>query len=497
MIFAQALRPSGVSRRIVHVFDFSTLATTHSPVRGLMARLGEELGGFDASGVPDGELVVLLGELETLKCRVEGAQVVAAAALDSSQQAAQAAAGVPVERQGQGVGLQVALARRESHHRGERHLGLARVLTRELPCTLAALRAGLVSEWRATLVARETACLSRQHRAEIDRELGSHPKTWARWGERELIGELRRRAYRLDPASVVARRRHAEAQRSVSLRPAPDCMTYLTALLPVVTGVGVFAELTRAADTARATGDVRGRGQVMADTLATRLLGQPDGTAPRVPVTVNVVVSDEVLLGVSGSVGGTVGAGGLGGAGRTARTEGVEETALVQGYGVVPAALARQVAVAAPDAKVALRRLYASPAGGALVGMDSRSRCFPPALAEFIRLRDRTCRTPWCDAPVRHIDHVTAHAAGGPTTAANAQGLCEACNHAKTAPDWAATVSQTPVHTVTLTTPTGATYDSTAPPAPRPLPVGRPRLDRIESSWVEQMLEAVLLKHAA
>ncbi len=485
MIFAQALRPSGVSSRIEHVFDSSALATMPSPVRGLMARLGEKLSGLDLRGQSDVDLVGLLGELETLKCRVEAAQVMAAAALDSSQRAAQAAAGVPVERQGQGVGLQVALARRESHHRGERHLGLARVLTRELPCTLAALRAGLVSEWRATVVARETACLSLEHRAEIDQELGSHPKTWARWGERELVGELRRMAYRLDPASVVARRRRAESQRSVSLRPAPDCMTYLTALLPVVTGVGVYAELTRAADTARAAGDGRGRGQVMADTLATRLLGQPDGTAPRVPVTVNVVVSDEALLG-DGSK----------------RTGGADDTALVQGYGVVPAALARQLAGAAPDAKVALRRLYATPATGALVAMDSRSRCFPPALAEFIRLRDRTCRTPWCDAPVRHIDHVRAHADGGPTAADNAQGLCEACNHAKTAPGWAATVTATgtgvgPAHTVTLTTPTGATYDSTAPPTPRPLPRGRPRLDRIESSWVEQMLEAVLLKHAA
>ncbi|MEO7745773.1 MAG: DUF222 domain-containing protein, partial [Actinomycetota bacterium] len=118
----------------------------------------------------------------------------------------------------------MALARRESHHRGERHLGLARVLTRELPCTLRALRAGLVSEWRATIVARETACLSLEHRAVVDQELGAQPEVWARWGERELVGELRRLAYRLDPASVVARRRRAESERSVSLRPAPDTM---------------------------------------------------------------------------------------------------------------------------------------------------------------------------------------------------------------------------------------------------------------------------------
>ena len=94
-------------------------------------------------------------------------------------------------------------------------MGLARVLTRELPCTLAALRAGLVSEWRATVVARETACLSREHRGVVDQELGDlGASTWARWGERELVGELRRRAYRLDPESVVARRRSQATKNS-------------------------------------------------------------------------------------------------------------------------------------------------------------------------------------------------------------------------------------------------------------------------------------------
>ena len=49
---------------------------------------------------------------------------------------------------GRGVAAQVALARRESPHRGQQHLGLARVLTREMPHTLAAFREGRVSEWR-------------------------------------------------------------------------------------------------------------------------------------------------------------------------------------------------------------------------------------------------------------------------------------------------------------------------------------------------------------
>jgi hypothetical protein len=143
--------------------------------------------------------VVLLGELETLKCQAEGAQAMAAVALDASVRAEQAAAGVPADRRGQGVGLQVALARRESHHRGARHLGLARTLAGELPHTLAALRDGRITEWRATLVARETGCLTRDDRRHVDQVLDE--QTLAGAGERELVAEVKRLAYRLDPQS--------------------------------------------------------------------------------------------------------------------------------------------------------------------------------------------------------------------------------------------------------------------------------------------------------
>ncbi|MEO7745920.1 MAG: hypothetical protein ABIV05_06785 [Actinomycetota bacterium] len=97
--------------RLEHVFDSTLAATTQSSVRRELARLGERLVGLDLHDESDGELVALLGELESLKCRVEGAQVAAAAALDCAVRAAHAASGVPADRQGQGVGLQVALAR--------------------------------------------------------------------------------------------------------------------------------------------------------------------------------------------------------------------------------------------------------------------------------------------------------------------------------------------------------------------------------------------------
>jgi hypothetical protein len=94
--------------------------------------------------------------------------------------------------------------------------------------------------------------------------------------------------------------------------------------------------------------------------------------------------------------------------------------------------------------------------------MDSRSRLFRGSLARFIKLRDRVCRTPWCDAPVRHLDHVTDHGVGGPTSAENAQGLCEACNYAKRAVGWRARPG--PAGEVETSLPTGHRY-RTRPPA--------------------------------
>lgn len=176
----------------------------------------------------------------------------------------------------------------------------------------------------------------------------------------------------------------------------------------------------------------------MADTLVERVTGQAEADA--VPVEVQLVLSDDALLGRS------------------------DECAHLPGYGPVPAAMARSWVRASSAAQVWLRRLYARPATGELVAMESRRRLFDGSLRRLIVARDQTCRTPWCDAPIRHLDHVAAATAGGATSAANGQGLCEQCNYAKTAPGWTAEPSPGPRHTVQTTTPTGHRHASTAPP---------------------------------
>lgn len=354
---------------------------------------------------------------------------------------------MPAARRGRGLASEIALARRDSPARGSRHLGFAKALVYEMPHTLAALDCGALSEWRATLIVRESACLDVADRRALDAELCGDPGDLEGMGDARVVAAARAIAYRLDPQAVVDRAANAENDRTVTIRPAPDTMTYLTALLPVAQGVSVYAALTRAADTRC---DGRSRGQVMADTLVERVTGR-DAAVPT-PIAVNLVMSDETLLGAANT------------------------PAQLCGYGPIPAAVARtMVASAVTDqrSRATLRRLYAHPQAGALVSMESRARLFPRGLAAFIELRDQRCRMPYCDAPIRHRDHAQPHHRGGPTTATNGLGSCERCNYVKEAPGWRVSTDtdETGRHTAEFTTPTGMYYHCTAPPLPGPLEI--------------------------
>ncbi|MFC9333009.1 HNH endonuclease [Arthrobacter sp. NPDC057009] len=372
-----------------------------------------------------------------------------------------------------GVAEQIALSRGESPHRGGRLLGMAKALVIEMPHTLAALDAGQLNEERAMYFVKETAVLTVEDRAAVDEELAADTGTLDGVGTRGVIAAVKAAATRRDPRSVTQRVSHAASERGVSLRPAPDCMTYLTALLPAHEGVAVYAALTRKADALRSAGDPRSLGQIKADTLVEWTTGTPGGISG---IDVNLVMTDRTLL------------------------QGDSEPARLTGYGIVPAAWARELlnqeegaqqpvqpnsgstnasgsntgkneAVtgrkdAVKDLKVWLRRLYTAPDTGDLVAMDSKRRLFPPPLRRFIQVRDDTCRTPYCDAPIRHHDHIVPWHNDGPTSLSNGAGLCEACNHTKELPGWKAQPRPGPRHTIEITTPTGHTYRSTAPPLP-------------------------------
>ncbi|MBP2216155.1 hypothetical protein H4V95_001346 [Arthrobacter sp. CAN_C5] len=463
----------------------------------------------DAAGLID-----QLRELEDLKSAIAGVQARITVAIDVAERDTQTLAGVPAAEQGKGVGAQVALARRESPSRGSRLLGLARALVTEMPHTLAALHTGQLNEWRATLLVKETACLSSADRAAVDEELSADTGRFTGYGDKAVVAAAKAAAYRRDPRSVVNRAAHAVTERCVSIRPAPDTMAYLTALLPVKEAVATYAVLTRHADTVRGAGDPRSRGQVMADTLVERVTGVPGGISR---VELQLIMTDRALFqGDSeparipgyGSVPSSwarnllqaetptsprtpTGPGILEGSGtptgqRPTTTEPGAEPAISQGGPTSPAIGRADSAGAGPAGgtgtgtgrkdpsdsaahrafDVWLRRLYTAPSTGDLVAMDSTARLFTKAQRRFITARDDTCRTPYCDAPIRHIDHIIPWHRGGPTSITNGAGLCEACNHTKEHPGWTVAPAPGPRHQLKTTTPTGHTYHSTAPPLP-------------------------------
>ncbi len=84
-------------------------------------------------------------------------------------------------------------------------------------------------------MARETAWLSREQRAAVDQELAGRLEGL---GDRGTEAAARRLAYRLDPHGFLTRANAAGGDRRVSLRPAPETMARLSALLPVAQGVG-------------------------------------------------------------------------------------------------------------------------------------------------------------------------------------------------------------------------------------------------------------------
>lgn len=451
--------------------------------------------GRAVEGVDDAGRVDLIGALEAVKGAAEATQARVSVALAESIETDRAAAGVPAAKRSVGIGAQVALARRESPWRGSRHLGLSRALVGEMPATLAALQSGVISAWAATLVVRATACLSAEHRGLVDARIG--PRL-GELSEKALEALARSLAYELDPAGFVDRARRAVSERRVSVRPAPDAMAYLTALLPVGEAVGCYAALKKAAQTTLGTGTdavapgegPRSLDQIMADELVARITGVNPATHG-LPVEVHVVMDEDTLF-----HGGTA-------SGR------------VPHAGPVPATLARLLArtgstrPAAEDASTAsasgtgsgfspgekawVRRLFTHPGDGSVTGRDARRRFFTGSLRGVIIARDQTCRTPWCDAPIRHVDHVTRYTdhedtadpvmgsqgGPGPTSVGNGAGLCEACNYTKEAPGWAARaeISDDGVQTIHLSTPTGHTYTSRPPPAVEtltgPAPPGR------------------------
>lgn len=449
---------------VVHMFGGVLLGdpagstgSSTAQVRGWIDQLAQQSTPAD-----DAVRIDEIESLERLKSAAAARQAQLSAAFAASHRAAQRAAGARSEQISRGISAQLALARHDSPHAGNRHLGLAEALIHEMPQTLAALRRGDTSEWRSTVMARESACLSREHRAAVDADLG--PRL-AGMGNKRVEREARKLAYQLDPGAAIRRVRGAEDDRRVTIRPAPEVMARLTGFVPAKQGVAAYAALRAYADRLTAQGDTRSRTQIMADAFVQRLTGETTAESGDAEV---LLIINEHTLGAAPTQHPPGSAAPAGAAATQHPPEPAEDTAdepaELHDYGPVPAWWARHL-VRESTGRIWLRRAFTN--NGRLITLESTRRLFPEGLRRALIVRDQLCRTPWCGAPIRHADHIQAHSTGGATNLDNGQGLCAACNYTKQTDGWqATTVTEAHIHTVKTTTPTGHTYQSQAPPLP-------------------------------
>ncbi len=421
----EASRPSS-STDIPSVDDSSA-----DELQALVGQLADlHIGGTDT------EVVAQIEALERVKAGAAAAQAVLTVALAQSRGVVRGESG----RRAASVGSEIGLARRSGPHAGRRHLDLADALLHDLPHTFDALARGDISEERAAIIATETRDLAPDLRREVDRTLDS---SFVALGDAQLRDLVRRIVYRIDAEGTDERWSRARERRRVTVRSLGDGTSRVSAIVAEEHAAAITRALDRAATDADNAGDERSRDQVKADTVVHRITGL-DPAVP-IPVVVDLVVSAETLLGDS------------------------DEPGSIPGLSVVPASICRTWAGQASEAALAeLRRLFATPGTGELIAMDSQRRLFPPPLAELIRLRDGgVCRSPWCSAPIRHIDHITPVRSGGPTSADNGQGLCVTCNLLKEEPGWISWTSTADAsHQVTTLTPAHHVHSSTSPPLP-------------------------------
>jgi hypothetical protein len=393
----------------------------------------------EPGGASDAARIDRIARLEKIKAAAAALQAAESVRFAQSQVEAQLAADVHPEKIGRGIADQLGLACHISGFAAARRLDMARAMWFDLPQTYRLLTAGEISDYVASLVATETRHLDAATRRDVDGKIVA--AGIAQMGPRRALACARRHAYEADPHGYVQRGRTERKHRRVTLRPAPDTMSFLSGYLPVEQGVACLKALQDHTDTVKASGDQRSRDQIMADTVVERLTGQAQATD--VNAELQIVMDLDALLDANN-----------------------HKPAELAGYGPLPADLARDI-LATSKGRLWWRRLYALPVGGPLAGGDPHRRNFDGYLRKLIMWRDRECRDPYCEAPIRHIDHIQRFTEGGLTIYSNGRGECERGNYVREMPGWKVESISSGLdgqpHTIKITTPTGHSYLSRPP----------------------------------
>jgi hypothetical protein len=294
----------------------------------------------------------------------------------------------------------------------ENLVGHAVQLRADFSATWQALRAGVIDERRARVITTELGGCAPAIRARAEAAALSQAPELDATGLRRVVKRL---AHAADPAEAERRCQQARRRRYVCVSPASDGMAYLEAYLPAEDAHAIKVALDSAAAADKLRDRRSGRAARTADQRRADALAQlgwstlAAGQAPTSPglrlareggrpVTVHVTMPLTTLTGAD------------------------SQPAELDGYGPIPASVARQLATAG-----VWEWLGTHPATGQVLDYGLTRYRPTRALADFIVRRDRTCRGPGChrQAYQCEIDHRVPYADGGPTSADNCLPLCK------------------------------------------------------------------------
>ena len=275
---------------------------------------------------------------------------------------------------------------------------------------------------------------------------------------RQLELFLRRLLARMGVDVLPKRRKRAMEKRGVWVSHGSDGTAELTAVLASEDAERVHAAIrgrARAECDRVVGGDRRALGPWMADALVDLVLGrgarvadgargEPGAMSPGAEAAPGPVVSTEIHVTIP-----------------IDSLAGISDTpAVVNGFGVIPADVARRLA--AGDTR--WRHILVSSSSGAVLDVGSRSYRPPAALERHVRLRDGTCRLPGCLVPSADcdLDHLVPFPEG-PTSADNLHALCRRHHRLKHEAGW--TLESMPDAGLRWTSPHGVV--ATTRPEPR------------------------------
>lgn len=430
--------------------------TIHHGVKDLMQELEDKLAWIESHGSKN-DCARAIEELEGLISAYHYHQAALSHQLEKEVFRDQEERGVNIDDLARGAASAVAMARSQDPSNYRSKLTCYRILFEDTPCLARRYSRGEYTEAQVEAILNPLKKIDAEYRTEFDELFRRNPNMFESQGTRQITGTVKKFTLQYlnddecHDAQDAAKKRHIRFYRDGKL-------IRFSGALPAIEGIALREHLRHESFAVKRLGDPRTREQIKADLLVANLVAGRKRSLP-LALSINLIMTDRSLF------------------------QGSKEPAFLEGYGYISSQIVREMVAGKlqegeysfkngdPDTYLdqletvtEIIRLYTAPGDNDLIAMDSKARLFPEKLRSFIRVRDRFCRTPYCNGLVEEADHVIQHHLGGETNAGNGDGRCPICNKAKEMPGWDERVCEERPHSIMINN-LGMQHLSKSPPA--------------------------------